>query len=221
MARLTQGFDRVATAYHTLEWLAFGGALQRARTVFLDRLVSCRDVLVLGDGDGRFLSALLDVAPDVRVHSVDASARMLALAKDRLRGDARARVTFEHIDARHLDPGAHTYDAVVTMFFLDCFSDRDAETIVSRVRQHLRPGGLWLFADFAIPATGLARLHARLVVAALYRFFRWRADLDARTLPPSEVILERSALSRVAHREFRAGLIRSVVYQSPAAPEKP
>ena len=211
------GFDGVARVYHALEVAAFGGALQRARTAYLDRLAPCRDVLLLGDGDGRFLRALLDVAPDVCVHSVDASAAMLAVAEHRLRPGERARVTFEHADARRFDPGARTYDAVVTAFFLDCFSDHDVAHLVARVGPHLRRGGVWVFTDFASPARGVARLYARLVVGALYRFFRWRAGIDARGLPPSEAILERSGLMPVAHHEFRAGLIRAVLYR--AGPE--
>lgn len=203
----------MAATYQALEVCAFGGGLQRARTAFVDHLASCRDVLTVGDGDGRFLRALLDAAPDVRVHSVDASARMLALAGSRLRPDQRDRVTFECTDARHFDSGQRTYDAIVTMFFLDCFVEGDVERIVSRLLPHLRPGGLWLYADFAIPPSGAARIHARVVVGALYRFFRWRAGLEARTLPPSEAILERAGLSSLDQREFRAGLVRSAVYR--------
>ncbi|MCR4374108.1 MAG: class I SAM-dependent methyltransferase [Acidobacteria bacterium] len=203
----------MAATYQALELCAFGGGLQRARTAFVDHLTPCRDVLTLGDGDGRFLKALLDAAPDVRVHSVDASARMLALAGGRLTAHQRARLTFDCADARHFDPGQRTYDAIVTMFFLDCFVEGDVERIVSRILPHLRPGGLWLYADFAIPPSGAARMHARVAVSALYRFFRWRADLEARTLPPSEAILQRAGLSCLDQREFRAGLIRSAVYR--------
>src|SRR5690606_35643402 len=47
------GFVRVARIYHALERLAFGRALERARFALLPALAGCRDVLVLGDGDGR------------------------------------------------------------------------------------------------------------------------------------------------------------------------
>lgn len=207
------GFDGIARSYQVLERMAFGGVLHRARTAFLEAVIPCQDVLLLGDGDGRFGRALLEASPHVRVHSVDASAAMLALAAARVRPEDRSRITFEQIDALHFDPGSRTYDAVATLFFLDCFSAEDVATLVTRVRPHLRPGGLWLFADFAIPSGMLARAHARVVVWALYRFFRWRTGLGAHTLPPSEQILEQAGLRPVAHRAFRAGLIRSVLYR--------
>jgi spermidine synthase len=210
------GFDGVARVYHALEIVAFGRALQRARTAFLGHLASCDDVLLLGDGDGRFLRALLDAAPHTHVHSVDASARMLSLAARRLRPAERPRVTFECADARRFDPRARRYDAIVTAFFLDCFTAQDVAHLVARLRPQLRPGGVWVFADFAIPKRGAARVIGPLVVGALYRFFRWRAGIEADALPPSESCLDRANLTPVAHHESRAGLIRAVLYQAPA-----
>jgi len=211
------GFDRVAGIYHALEYAAFGRTLQRSRVAHLDRLRDCSDVLILGDGDGRFLQALMQAMPTVRVHSVDASSKMLALAASRLGDDDRARVTLERADVRHWDTGDRSYDAIVTLFFLDCFLERKVEDLVARLTPRLRPGGLWFFADFAIPSAGLARLHALVVVKSLYLFFKWRAGLEAQKLPPSEAILQRAGLTCVAAREFRAGILRSAVYEQEAA----
>nr|MBP6717075.1 class I SAM-dependent methyltransferase [Acidobacteriota bacterium] len=143
---------------------------------------------------------------------VDGSARMLSLAAARLTAEERTRATFEHADARQYDPGPRPFDAIVTLFFLDCFVEHDVRQLVSRLSPCLRAGGIWLFADFAIPARAPARWHAQLVVNGLYLFFRWRAGLDARALPPSEAILQTAGLVAADQREYRAGLIRSVVY---------
>ena len=206
------GFDSVARVYRVLEHVAFGRTLQRARVAHIDRLRHCTDILILGDGDGRFLSALMTAAPTARVHCIDASPAMLALADARLSAADRARVTFECTDARTVDLGTRTFDAIVTMFFLDCFVDEDVQMMVAASSPRLRPGGVWLFADFAIPPRGLARLHARLVVGALYKFFRWRTGLVGCALPASPAILEAAGLRPVAVSTFRAGLIESAVY---------
>jgi ubiquinone/menaquinone biosynthesis C-methylase UbiE len=206
------GFDNVARVYRVLEHAAFGRTLQRARVAHIDRLRHCADILILGDGDGRFLSALMTAAPTARAHCIDASPAMQALAAARLGAVDRARVTFECADARNVDLGARTFDAVVTMFFFDCFVDVDVQAMVTSLLPRLRPGGMWLFADFAIPPRGLARLHARLVVGALHAFFRWQAGIAARLLPASPAILESTGLHCSAHSTFRAGLVESVVY---------
>lgn len=209
------GFDRVARSYRTLEYAAFGGALQRARTAHVDRLRACRDVLLLGDGDGRFLSALLAVAPHARVTSVDASAEMLTMAAARVRDHDRTRVTFTRADMRTVAAPPQSLDAIVTMFSLDCLRDADARALVQRIAPALRASGQWLFADFAIPPRGLARLHARVVVSALYLFFRWQTHIPARALPQSERWIAEAGLVRVAETSLRAGLIRSAVYARP------
>ncbi len=205
------GFDRVAGIYRLLEYLAFGRTLQRARTAHLQALRACRDILVVGDGDGRCLEAIVAIAPDARVTAVDASREMLARAQRRIvRAGAADRVVFEHADVRRLSWPADRYDAIVTMFVLDCFTPDDVRTIVGAVAGSLRRDGIWLFADFAIPARGWRRLHARLVVGALYVFFRWRTGIEARELPPSEATLAAHGFAPAAVREYRGGLIRSV-----------
>ena len=215
MDGMTQGFDRVAGVYRWLEYAAFGKALERARVAFVDRLSHCENILILGDGDGRFLKTLVPAAPAARIRSVDASARMLLVAAQPLRAADRARVTFEQADALDLDLGTSTYDAVVTLFFLDCFSHDQVDALVSRVSRHMRPDALWLFADFAIPPRGLARWSARVVVGGLYWFFRWQTGLVARELPASERSLKRAGWWCVDEVESHGGLVRSTAYLMP------
>ena len=208
-------FDRLAGLYRPLEFLAFGGDLERARFHFLPRLHDCRDILVLGEGDGRCLAQLVQAAPLARIHCIDASAAMLARAEARIAGtEAHARVTFECRDimAARLTPA--TYDAVVTLFFLDCFTTPQAEHIVAQVQAALRPDARWLFADFALPPRGFARWRARAWLAVLYTFFRWETGLPARALPPSEELIRGAGFEPEASRELQGGLLRSVIFQS-------
>lgn len=205
------GFDPVARVYRLLEYAAFGRTLHRARIAHLSHVTAARRALLIGDGDGRFLVELLRVAPDVSVVSVDASAAMLQLAQARLSDTDRARVAFHHADIRAFtSPGP--FDLVVTLFSLDCFTDADAAAIVHRMAPLVSADGQWLFADFAVPARGLQRWHARFVVGALYRFFRWRTGIEARELPASQRHITDSGFHAVDTRAFRAGLIQSVRY---------
>ena len=48
--------DRIARSYRWLEYAAFGVALERARFDFLRCAAEARRVLILGEGDGRFLA---------------------------------------------------------------------------------------------------------------------------------------------------------------------
>lgn len=212
-------FDRLARCYRGLELLAFGRDLERARFFHLERLRHCRKILVLGEGDGRCLARLVEVAPAARIHCLDLSAAMLDRAAVRIAGtEAQDRVTFECADILAGAPPPAGCDAVTTLFFLDCFTAEQVTGIVARVQAALEPDACWLFTDFVLPPGGFARLRARVWVAGLYAFFRWQTGLPVRTLPPSEEIIERAGFTREASRDFQRGLLRSAVFHRPAQP---
>lgn len=217
-------FDRVARAYRWLEHAAFGTALQRARLVHLHHLRDRRNILLLGDGDGRALARILAVAPSSLVLSVDASPRMLELASRRIPEADRNRVTLHCADARTVSLLPQSIDAVVTQFFLDCFTSSEMTAIVNAVTPAVRSGGLWLFADFVLPPGGARRVLASTVVSALYAFFRWSTGITARALPASEKAITRAGFVAVEDAVFVGGLIHSVVFTRspiPAVAQKP
>jgi SAM-dependent methyltransferase len=78
-------FDRIAPNYQFFETIAFGNALQRARTAFLWQIRDGERVLVLGEGDGRFLAELLRRNPEAEIDCIDASAAMIRNARTRAR----------------------------------------------------------------------------------------------------------------------------------------
>jgi SAM-dependent methyltransferase len=207
-------FDRLASAYRGLEYLAFGRDLERARFCFLDELQTCQSILVLGEGDGRCLARLVTIARGARIHCVDASAAMLAAAAARLAPADRSRVEFTMADARTVSLSPHGYDAVITFFFFDCFTEAEVGAIITRIRPRLSAQARWLFADFVLPAGGWAKVRARLWLFVLYTFFRWQTHLPIRALPPSEAALERAGFRRHASRELQHGLLRTAVFRS-------
>lgn len=208
-------FDPLVRAYRALEFVAFGGDLERARFCLTDALRDCRSILILGEGDGRFLAQLLprlDVG--ARVQCVDASAAMLRRAEARVAGTAgRDRVTFQQADALALALPPQRYDAVVTLFFIDCFQPDDAAALVEKLSGALQPKATWLFADFVEPPRGFARWRARIWLAVLYTFFRWQTGLKTRALPPSEELIAQAGFARAAQREFQWGLLRAVAWR--------
>jgi ubiquinone/menaquinone biosynthesis C-methylase UbiE len=211
-----RGFDRLTRVYHALELVAFGRSLAAARVRFLDRLAGCRRILVFGEGDGRCLARLVRLAPAARITCVDASAPMLARASGRLDAGGRARVEFVHADARDVALPAAAFDAVVTLFFLDCFTDADVRRLIDRTARSLAPGAVWLFADFALPARGWRRLRARLWVGFLYAFFRWETGIEARRLPDMAGALAAAGFAPEAEQTRQFGLLRSAVYKQRA-----
>jgi ubiquinone/menaquinone biosynthesis C-methylase UbiE len=210
---MTANFDSLSRPYRWLERIAFGGALERARFAHLDALSEARRVLLLGDGDGRFLEQLLRIAPEARVDSIDASAGMLRLAEARVTPADRARVSLQRADALTVPLRDAEYDTVVTLFFLDCFTPSETRALVQRVSSALEPRATWLFADFAIPEQGLQRFGARLVTGGLYWFFRWQTGITAQHLPDSEGEIAAAGFRATQAKSLAFGLLRSVMFR--------
>jgi SAM-dependent methyltransferase len=89
--RKRASFDAIAPHYRWLESLTAGSLLQRCRTAFLHEIRNARNILLLGEGRGRFLREVLRQNPEARITCVDASARMLELARLDARASTAAR----------------------------------------------------------------------------------------------------------------------------------
>ena len=74
-------FDRLAPHYHWLEAVGFGSVLQKARTRWIETVPRPKRVLTVGEGTGHFLRKFVRVHRDAVVDCLDASARMLELAR--------------------------------------------------------------------------------------------------------------------------------------------
>jgi len=210
----SRSFNRLAGIYRTLEYIAFGRELERARFMYLDRLRECRSILVLGEGDGRCLERLVSAAPHARIDCLDLSSAMLARAARRLSGRNEAsRVDFRQADLLTAELPSRHYDAVVTFFFLDCFDAVQAENVMTRIQTSLLPGALWLWADFNLPEKGMARVRARIWLAILYTYFRWQTGLAARKLPPVDRYFVANGLKKITGRSAQWGLLRSEVWK--------
>jgi ubiquinone/menaquinone biosynthesis C-methylase UbiE len=217
MSRRDPGFDRMARWYRALEFLAFGGDLERARFEFLGRLRGCREILLLGEGDGRCAERVARLSPQARILCVDSSAGMVERASRRIAAAGAAdRVRFRCADALAFEAGGERYDAVATLFFLDCLTDASVEALVARIGACLGPGAPWLVSDFNLPEGGLSRARARAWLGFLYACFRWETAIAARALPSTEAILARSGWVRSACRDRQGGLLRSAVFERAA-----
>jgi cyclopropane fatty-acyl-phospholipid synthase-like methyltransferase len=206
----------MARWYRPLEFAAFGRDLERARFAHLGRLAAMSEILILGEGDGRCAVRLASLAPGARIVCVDSSPAMIDRAARRARASGVGdRLTFTCADVRSYSARPGRFDAVATLFVLDCFRADEVSSIVSRVGGALKPGALWLFADFSQPAAGFARARARVWLSFLYAFFRWETGLSVSVLPPSEAILEHAGWRRSACLELQGGMIRSAVYRAP------
>lgn len=205
--------DGIARFYRWIEYAAFGRTLESARFDFLSQAAEAESVLILGEGDGRFLRAFFRCNRRASVDAVEGSANMIALARKRLPECAQSRVRFHQLDVTRDALPSGPFDTAVALFFFDVLTASDAAALVANIGPNMRAGALWLVTEFQEPSGRFARLHARVWLFTMYRFFALTTRLRVSAIPPYREILERAGFTEIQHKERRFGLIRSQVWR--------
>jgi cyclopropane fatty-acyl-phospholipid synthase-like methyltransferase len=205
-------FDRLAPHYRWLERLLAGGVLQKARLTHLAALDNARNILLLGEGPGRFLETLRARRPDVPITVVDHSAAMLAEARSHV---PDGPTTWEQADLLNWQPPTAAWDAVVSHCVLDCFTVTSLAQLIPRLAGATTARATWLITDFALPPAGWQRWRAHIIHTLMYGSFRLATGLEAqRWVDPGPWLA--STGFRLRHRQaFSHGLIRADRWQRP------
>ena len=209
-------FDTFAPHYRWMEWVLAGGKLQRCRTACLKAVPKAENILLLGEGNGRFLAVCREQFPAAHITCVDSSLGMIHQARKRLQraGVSLHQTSFEHADIltwKSSLPGA--YDLVVTNFFLDCFPTKQLEQIIQKVASITTAKANWLLADFQAAEAGLKKLRSKLILWIMYRFFRTFTKLPARKLIQPDPFLQAAGFGLVQGVQSEWGLLRSDWWQ--------
>lgn len=204
-------FDRIAPFYQTMEsWFA-GRCLQRCRLAFLDRIPEPSQVLMVGEGHGRFLVPFRRRFPDAEITVIDGSVKMLGIAKQGLEqeGLRTEGINFVHSMIGEWETPDQRFDLIVTNFVLDCLTPEQLDQTVRKLASVAASDAHWLVADFQIPDGGMARWRSRIILGLLYRFFGVAAGLEARSLVPPDASLEAAGFGLLERKTWDWGLLKS------------
>jgi ubiquinone/menaquinone biosynthesis C-methylase UbiE len=173
-------FDLIARFYPLLEQIVFGSTLNLARRFFIPRVTEGNKILLIGEGNGRFLFEMVKQTSSESVTVVDSSARMLAAAARRIvTVDCCSRIELIHADILEWRSSAAHYDRIVTHFFLDLFPPDRIRRIVEKISWLAAEDTLWINVDFTFENQSLRQ---KLLIWAQYRFFRISARIEAARL---------------------------------------
>jgi len=217
-------FDALARDYWWLEAVSFGPLLQQCRTAHLERLLDSHHALVVGDGDGRFIAALLRSAPHLRVDAIDISPGMIRQARRRTEF-ASDRIRFTIGDILTTPLPEDSYDLIITNFFLDCFPAETLSMVINRLATAATQESRWLVSDFAIPPGKWKAPAAHIALTIMYRFFRITTQLPANELFDPSDDLRRNGFTPIAEWSRLGGFLTSGLWQRvtvaplPATPE--
>jgi ubiquinone/menaquinone biosynthesis C-methylase UbiE len=223
-----RGFDLLAPHYRWMERFLAGSKLQRCRTAFLHSIPAPQCALLLGEGNGRFLVPFRRAFPAAKCVCMDASAGMLAQARQSLEAAGLPIDNIEFVQADVLEgtkllripdcglrisQPRNEFDLLVTNFVLDCFQPEQLAGVVESLAYTVKPGGIWLVADFCEPASGFRKWRARWILGGMYLFFGWATALPAARLTPPDEMLTKHGFVLRERRVFEWGLLHSDLWQ--------
>lgn len=200
-------FDNVATIYDTLAYLVFGKSIRNAQRAFLGVVPIKAKVLILGGGTGWIVSEVFSLNATCHVTYVEASSKMIELARRKIKPHDLHRILFVHSQDVATDI---IYDVVITNFFLDLFpSDKVAQLIVS-IKSIIHKNGYWILSDFINDGSGWKKF----LLKVMYYFFHKTCNIEASSLPPWEKLLHDSEVLIVGSKMFYGRFIKSLLIGS-------
>lgn len=197
-------FDRVAFLYDAMARLVFGKTIAEAQKYFLKDIADGSLVLILGGGTGRLAKELLKAKPNCRIVYVEASSRMIELArKETGHSD---KINFFHGTEENIP--AIKFDVVITNFYLDMFTPESLAGVSARIKSALKTHSLWIATDFVDEK----KWWQALLLKLMYWFFRSACRIESQTLPDWKEAIENQAMIKTATQTYYAGFIHTVKY---------
>jgi len=200
------GFDRIAFLYDFLATLVFGRAIMNSQKYFLDEISGSSKILILGGGSGDLLAALLKRNPYCEVWYIEASKKMITLSISKIKPECL--VHFIHGTEQEI-PTSIKYDAAITNFYLDLFTDPFLEDVVNRIQSVLKPGACWLATDFIKGNPWWQKEMLRI----MYWFFSITCHIEPKQLPDWTGSMEKAGGKEIKSKAFYSGFIKTSLYQ--------
>lgn len=203
MLKKLNRFNVIAPFYDRLAAVVFGADILESQLCFLTEVPPHAKVLVLGGGTGKWLNELLRINPTCVVYYVDASSKMLAIAKSRC--NSKGQVNFIHGTEESIPD--EKYEIVVTYFFVDLFDESKLDMLIRDIGEKLKVGGQWIVADFV-----RERNWHRLLLGVMYAFFAFLRAVDTTKLPDWQEIFIQNNYQVQKSKSFFRNFIKSCVY---------
>jgi tRNA (cmo5U34)-methyltransferase len=198
-------FDSVAFIYDHLAKLIFGGSIIESQKYFLNKIPERANILILGGGTGRILKELFKIRNDVTVCYIEASAKMIARAKEKSINDDRVQFI---LGTESDIPPESQYDLIITNFYLDLFSGESLQIVIRKIKKSLAPHARWIVTDFDDD-----RWWQKAMLKAMYFFFRLTCNIEGKKLPEWEKELQVIGAAQIDTRKFYRGFIVTSIFQ--------
>lgn len=204
---MAANYNNSAWFYDRLSRLVYGKALVNAQLYLLDFIKPESNILIAGGGTGWILDELTKLHPSgLRITYVEIAAGMMALSQKRNTGQNEVVYINDAIENVNLTPG---FDVVITPFLFDNFTEQTLSTVFNHIHKLLKPGGLWLNADFQL--TG--KWWQGFLLKSMFLFFKVICDIEASKLPAIETHFAQNGYNAIAEKTFFNEFIMAKVYR--------
>src|ERR1700756_5595140 len=139
-------YNNSAWFYDRLSRLVYGKAMINAQRFLLTFIPSGSKVLIVGGGTGLILEQIAELhAGGLKITYVEIAPKMIAVAEKRHVGENAVVFINNAIENVCLQTD---FDAVITPFLFDNFTQHNFGLIFEHIQAALKPGGFWLNCDF-------------------------------------------------------------------------
>jgi ubiquinone/menaquinone biosynthesis C-methylase UbiE len=215
-------FDLIAKHYNWMEKIIFRSDLEKVRSMNLALIKNAKAILLLGDGDGRFLEQVSLMGTDAFIVSVDSSAKMIDLSKRKLEKSA-LNVEFNCTKIEDFQPiESFKPDLIIAHFFLDCFTHDEVKLIIDRVSEWAAVNAKFVISDFSITKkTSFNRIYQKMLTSIMISFFRLFCGISTRFLPNIPKIMTSQGWNCLSQESLKSEFINSWVWQIEGYAKRP
>lgn len=201
-------YDNVAPFYDLLTRFFFGKAVINANNFLTQQIPANSNILIVGGGAGIILEQIVAIhSTGLQITYIELSSKMLAIAKKRNTGKNKIIFINSAIQIADL---SQTFDVVITPFLFDNFLQATADEVFHKLNACLKPGGLWLFADFTVQDK--RQYWQKPMLKLMYWFFRLTCNIESRTLPDISLLFANENYSIASNKRFYKDFITATVF---------
>ncbi len=207
---MPNNYDAAAWFYDRLAQLVFGKTLIKAQRYLVRHIGQEAKVLIVGGGTGWVLEEITRLQTStLKITYVEISAKMMSLSQKKNRGQNEVIFVNRGIEDHQITTA---FDVILTPFLFDNFSAERIRVVFNKLHQSLKPGGLWLLADFQIQNNCKA-IWQKLILKTMYLFFGWLCGVETKKLITMRPFFLAEKYHLSAEKTFYKGFIISQVYQ--------
>jgi len=204
---MASNYNNSAWFYDRLSKLVYGPALINAQIYLLQFVPANSTVLIVGGGTGWILEELTKVHPSgLSITYVEIAEDMMAHSMRRNTGQNGVvfiNDAIENVDVKE------DFDVVITPFLFDNFTETTAQTVFNHIHQLLKPGAIWLNADFQL--TG--KWWQSVLLKSMFLFFRMLCKIEASQLPDVERLFTSGGFRALERKCFYGDFVVANVYK--------